>query len=58
MYIVFYFFIIGAFLGWLLEIFYKVLTKKENKKAGILNGPFCILYGIGIMTISLLFYKI
>lgn len=51
----FYFFIIGAFLGWVLEIVYKIITKKQNKSAGILFGPFCILYGIGVMIISLIF---
>lgn len=58
MYITFYFFIIGAFLGWVLEVVFKIITKKENKSAGILNGPFCILYGVGIMIISLFFKNI
>lgn len=58
MYIVFYFFIVGAVLGWILEIVFKTLTKNENVSAGILNGPFCILYGIGIMFISVFLSKI
>ncbi len=58
MYIVFYFFIVGAILGWILEISYKTITKNNNVSAGILNGPFCILYGIGIMFISIVLAKI
>lgn len=42
-----YFFVIGSFLGWILEITYKIVTKNYERLPGILNSPFCILYGFG-----------
>ena len=47
-----YFFIIGAFMGWVLECLFKAGTKKFNNAPGILNSPFCILYGIGTVLLS------
>lgn len=47
-----YFFVIGAFLGWILECVFKSLSGKTNNAPGILNGPFCILYGVGTVLLS------
>lgn len=53
-----YFFIIGAFAGWLLECVFKFVTKNYDKTPGILNTPFCILYGLGTVVLSVLINKI
>lgn len=47
-----YFFIIGAFLGWILECLFKAMSKKFNRAPGILYGPFCILYGVGTVILA------
>ena len=53
-----YFFVIGAFVGWMLECVFKFVTKKFERTPGILNTPFCILYGIGTVVLSLILTKI
>ena len=47
-----YFFIIGAFAGWLLECVFKFVAKSYDRAPGILNTPFCILYGLGTVVLS------
>lgn len=47
-----YFFIIGAFAGWLLECVFKFVVKDFRRTPGILNTPFCILYGLGTVVLS------
>lgn len=47
-----YFFIIGAFAGWILECLFKAMNKKFNRAPGILYGPFCILYGVGTVLLA------
>ena len=47
-----YFFIIGAFIGWILECTYKFFSKDFRRTPGILNTPFCILYGLGTVVLS------
>lgn len=47
-----YFFIIGAFAGWILECLFKALSKKYTRAPGILYGPFCILYGVGTVLLA------
>lgn len=53
-----YFFIIGAFTGWLLECVFKFITKNFIRTPGILNTPFCILYGLGTVLLSVAINKI
>lgn len=53
-----YFFIIGAFAGWLLECFFKFVTQNFKRTPGILNTPFCILYGVGTVLLSFVVSKI
>lgn len=49
------YFLIYAFLGWLLETFYAVSTLGHFVKRGFLYGPLCPIYGWGaIILISLL----
>lgn len=52
-----YFFVIGAFIGWMLECVFKFATKNYEKTPGILNTPFCILYGLGTVALSLIINK-
>lgn len=53
-----YFFIIGAFAGWLLECTFKFIAKDFRRTPGILNTPFCILYGLGTVVLSLVINKV
>lgn len=53
-----YFFIIGAFAGWLLECVFKFITKNYIRTPGILNTPFCILYGVGTVALSMVINKV
>lgn len=47
-----YFFIIGAFFGWLLECMFKAVSRSVERAPGILYSPFCILYGIGTVLLA------
>lgn len=42
----------------MLECTFKFITKKYERTPGILNTPFCILYGIGTVVLSLIINKI
>lgn len=53
-----YFFIIGAFVGWMLECVFKFFSKNFAKTPGILNTPFCILYGLGTVVLSMVINKV
>lgn len=53
-----YFFVIGAFAGWLLECVFKFVSKSYDRAPGILNTPFCILYGLGTLTLSMVISEI
>ncbi len=53
-----YFFIIGAFVGWVLECVFKYATKNFRRQPGILNTPFCILYGLGTVVLSLIINRV
>lgn len=47
-----YFFIIGSFVGWLLECVFKAAARHYERAPGILYSPFCILYGIGTVLLA------
>lgn len=53
-----YFFIIGAFAGWLLECVFKFVAKDFRRTPGILNTPFCILYGLGTVVLSMVINRV
>lgn len=42
-----YYFIIYAFLGWVLEVSYRVLNTGKFSNRGFLIGAYCPIYGIG-----------
>ena len=50
----FYYFTIYSFMGWCLETVYSTIIKKEFVNRGFLNGPFCPIYGFGIVSIIVL----
>ncbi|MBU3113125.1 putative ABC transporter permease [Clostridium lacusfryxellense] len=49
-----YYFIIYSFMGWCLETVYATIKKREFVNRGFLNGPFCPIYGAGILSIIIL----
>lgn len=44
-------FVIFSFLGWSIEVLYSVIKKHKLINRGFLFGPFCPIYGIGIIII-------
>lgn len=48
-------FLIYSFMGWVLEIIFAALKSRRFVNKGLVNGPFCILYGFSavFMTITL-----
>lgn len=51
LYELFAFFFIYAFLGWALEVAYHVISVGQVINRGFLNGPWCPIYGVGMMGI-------
>ncbi|MGL4774202.1 MAG: putative ABC transporter permease [Clostridium sp.] len=51
--IVFYFFIY-SFLGWCVEVAYAYYNRKYFVNRGFLYGPFCPIYGSGVLSLVLL----
>ena len=49
------YFFIYSFLGWCMEIAYAALKKKHFYNRGVLNGPLCPVYGIGMILILTFF---
>ena len=47
------YFIVYAFLGWVMESTYKTLGKRKPVNSGFLYGPFCPIYGFGAMIMFL-----
>ncbi len=47
-----YLFFAYSFLGWLGEVLTNAVRKRRYQDCGVLNGPLCILYGIGGLIIS------
>lgn len=52
-----FFFVIGSFLGWIIEIIFKTISGEYNARAGMANGPFCMLYGIGTFFLAIIISK-
>lgn len=44
-------FVIYAFLGWCLEVIYAAVTLGKFVNRGFLNGPFCPIYGFGLIVV-------
>lgn len=53
-----FFFIIYAFLGWCLEVAYQAVEHGIFINRGFLNGPYCPIYGFGMITVMLVLYPL
>lgn len=51
LYHLFFYFIIYAFIGWCMETAYVSSLEKRFVNRGFLNGPFCPIYGFGVIII-------
>lgn len=45
------YFIIYSFIGWFMEVCVSLYTKKRFVNRGFLIGPYCPIYGCGVLTI-------
>ncbi len=48
----FYYFIIYAFFGWCLEVTYQAVEHGKFINRGFLNGPYCPIYGFGVIIVT------
>ena len=49
------YFFLYSFLGWCAEIAYAAVRHKRFLNRGFLNGPFCPVYGFGMVLILIFF---
>lgn len=49
------FFFFYAFVGWVLEVAFAAFTNKKLANRGFLNGPFCPVYGCGMVFLLVFF---
>lgn len=49
------FFFFYAFAGWVLEVVFAAFTNKKLANRGFLNGPFCPVYGCGMVFLLVFF---
>ena len=56
MYVYLCYFLIYSFLGWCVEVCYAALNTKKFINRGFLNGPYCPIYGAGVITIMYFVY--
>lgn len=47
-----WYFLIFGFLGWVAEVIYAACIQKRFVNRGFLNGPFCPIYGFGVVIIA------
>ena len=45
-------FFLYSFFGWITEVVFSFLTRKKFVNRGFLTGPFCPIYGFGILFIN------
>ena len=45
------YFVVGSFVGWLMEVFFKTISRESLDRAGMGKGPFCMAYGIGVVLL-------
>ena len=53
-----FFFFIYAFLGWCTEVIYACVNSGKFVNRGFLNGPYCPIYGFGVVTVILCIYPV
>ena len=54
LYEVLWLFILYAFLGWCIEVIFHAVNKGIFVNSGFLNGPYCPMYGVGMVMVSFL----
>ena len=47
---------VGSMLGWILELFFRRIVHGKWVNPGFLIGPYLPIYGIGLLTLSLMYY--
>lgn len=52
MYEILWIFFVYSFIGWILEIAATACKQHRLTNRGLINGPFCVIYGIGAVLIS------
>lgn len=52
-YLIFYYFVVYSFSGWITEVIYAYSKKNRFINRGFLFGPFCPIYGLGMVSILL-----
>ena len=53
-----WFFLIYAFLGWCLEVTYQAVEYGVFINRGFLGGPYCPIYGVGVIVVTLALYPL
>lgn len=53
-----FFFFIYSFLGWCTEVIYAGVNSGKFVNRGFLNGPYCPIYGFGVVTVVLCIYPV
>lgn len=53
-----FFFLIYAFLGWCLEVTYQAVEHGVFINRGFLGGPYCPIYGAGVIVVTLALYPL
>ena len=53
-----FYFMMYAFIGWIIEVVYHAVTLGKVVNRGMLNGPICPIYGFGILILIFLFRKV
>lgn len=51
-------FIIYSFAGWLLEVISAAFKHKRFENKGLVNSPFCIIYGVGACILTVFFHEL
>ena len=45
--------VLGSFIGWILELFFRKITSNKWINPGFLSGPYVPIYGLGLITLYL-----
>ena len=49
---IYLYFFVYAFLGWCTEVVYAAITEGKFVNRGFLNGPYCPIYGFGVIAVA------
>lgn len=45
-------FLVYSFVGWIIETIFATIKQRKIANRGLINGPYCVLYGVGAIIIS------